>query len=173
MGYHLVPQALNQLHSHRTRLGRQRSPGSLLAQEFWHASTQIQLDLAEYLFYCRSCLPERTHKTSPINSTVHWITLLISIRNWNSRIIYRMQWRWQSFWLMAPVTQNHGKPLLYNAWKQEERKRERERSRMTWYSTVEKHLSSIGLSWDIAAQLTEDQQAWRSCIALCAQHGMD
>ena len=52
-------------------------------------------------------------------------------------------------------------------------KRGRGRPRMTWYSTVEKDLSSIELSWDIAAQFTEDQQAWRTCIALCAAHGMD
>ena len=52
-------------------------------------------------------------------------------------------------------------------------KRGRGRPRMTWYNTVEKDLSSIGLSWDIAAQLNKDRQARRSCDALWAPHGMD
>ena len=54
-------------------------------------------------------------------------------------------------------------------------KRGRGRPRMTWYNTVEKDLSSIGLSWDMAAQLTKDRQACMEklyCPMCSAQDGL-
>ena len=50
-------------------------------------------------------------------------------------------------------------------------KRGRGRPKMTWYSTVENDLGSIGLSWDIAAQYTKDRQVWRSWMPYVLRTG--